>query len=407
MPQPVTRDPSGHFIPRPRVCVVSYSFGKSSETWLWRQIRGLRRLRPHVVCSVRENPSTYSAEDIGIDVLPFELNDDSDPRRWLRRLHGLPAGNFFAATRSEFAVLHPLLKSLNPDVILCHFGPVGLRLLPVARALGVPIVVHFHGIDISRALGSRWYRYSLVNVLRQFARLIVVAGYQREWIHSHCKTRSAADIIPCGVPCSEFSPSRDVGVQPCRFLAVGRFVEKKAPMEVVRAFAACRAACPETEMTMIGAGPLEQETHGLAQRLGVSRAIHFLGEQPTSRVRIELQKAGAFVQHSVTSSRGDMEGWPVSIAEAAASALPVIATNHGEIPLQVQDGLSGLLVAEGDWEGMASAMIRLAKDADLRIRLGRAGRRHMAANYDMSRQIERLEDVLLGACRESPPATVD
>ena len=109
-----------------------------------------------------------------------------------------------------------------------------------------------------------------------------------------------------------------------------------------------------------------------------------------------MGETGAFVQHSVTDESGDMEGWPVSLAEAMASGLPIISTRHAGIVDQVTEGVSGFLVDEGEWEQMAVRMIRLVEDAELRVRMGRAARER-AKTFDAAGQVKKLEQVLLDA----------
>ena len=87
-----------------------------------------------------------------------------------------------------------------------------------------------------------------------------------------------------------------------------------------------------------------------------------------------LSRAAIFVQHSVTDARGKIEGFPVAIAEAMVTGLPIVSTRHSGIPEHVRDGVSGWLVAEGDVAGMAAAMARLLADRGEAARLGLAGR---------------------------------
>jgi glycosyltransferase involved in cell wall biosynthesis len=109
---------------------------------------------------------------------------------------------------------------------------------------------------------------------------------------------------------------------------------------------------------------------------------------------MELARASVFIQHSVTAANGDKEGWPVALAEAAASGLPIVATTHASIPEQVGHGESGLLCDEGDWQAMGKFMQQLADDIALRRAMGAAARSRIAA-YDSAVQIAALEEVLL------------
>jgi glycosyltransferase involved in cell wall biosynthesis len=113
-----------------------------------------------------------------------------------------------------------------------------------------------------------------------------------------------------------------------------------------------------------------------------------------------------FLQHSMNGSNGWVEGFGVSIAEAASSGLPVIVTECGGIPDQVVNQETGLIVPQGDVQAMSDAMLRLARDAALRSRMGRAGRQRAVACFDARRQIERLEDVLLSVVENNAYASI-
>ena len=90
----------------------------------------------------------------------------------------------------------------------------------------------------------------------------------------------------------------------------------------------------------------------------------------------------------------------VSVAEAAATGLPIVATRCGGIVDQVIDGKTGFLVEQRDVDGMAEYMVKLGLEPDLRTKMGQAGRERMVAEFDTQKQIAELESVLLDCCRE-------
>jgi glycosyltransferase involved in cell wall biosynthesis len=115
-----------------------------------------------------------------------------------------------------------------------------------------------------------------------------------------------------------------------------------------------------------------------------------------------MAQAAVFVQHSVTTA-DCIEGFPTAIAEAMASALPVVVTCHSGIPEHVRDGETGLLVAEGDVAGMAGALARLIADRGLARRMGAAGRAHALEHLDRARSRARIRDLMgLPAPVETP-----
>jgi len=84
----------------------------------------------------------------------------------------------------------------------------------------------------------------------------------------------------------------------------------------------------------------------------------------------------------------------VSMAEASAMEVPVIATRHGGIPDHQIDGVTGYLVDEGDWQGMARRMLQLIDSPKTRTEMGRAGRRHIMNVGNLDIQLSKLGDYI-------------
>jgi glycosyltransferase involved in cell wall biosynthesis len=201
--------------------------------------------------------------------------------------------------------------------------------------------------------------------------------------------------IPYGVDTTVFDRAAPAEAPPW-FVAVGRFVEKKAPFITLSAFAKVLPLCPEARLTMIGDGPLLGPCKHLAHAMGISSAVEFLGPQSPEAVAATMRKSRAFVQHSVRATNGDCEGTPVAILEAQAAGLPVVATRHAGIKDVVVEGQSGLLVDELDGDGMADAMRLLAEDAGLAARMGRVGRQIVLDSFSLPRAIQRLASLIEG-----------
>jgi len=199
--------------------------------------------------------------------------------------------------------------------------------------------------------------------------------------------------IPYGVDTTQFAGA-EPGHAPPVFLAVGRFVEKKAPETTLLAFMKVRQSVPDARLVFIGDGPLLSVCRRISRALGLDCAVTFRGYEPPATIARVLATARAFVQHSVTASDGDAEGTPVSILEAMAAGLPVVSTRHGGIKDVVVEGETGFLVDEGDVEGMAERMAALAADAALAARLGAAGRRRALDLFTIETSIARLWEVV-------------
>lgn len=390
--------PSPEPAPRSRVCVVSRWFGVRSQVWLWRQVRLFSRVTPSVVSWTYENRPDYPLDGTPIRLVGTDEEPNVGRGRWLWRLRNLPSRNLYGTQGAEQEHLLRLVRDANPDVLLCHFGQVGLRLLPVARQAGVPLVVHFHGVDISSSLNERYYRWSLRRNLPQFAAVVCVGSHQRQRLIELGMPAERVHLIPCGVPTDEFVPVRhDPRRRGLTFICVCRLVRWKGVHHAIRAFARIAPQVPDSRLIVVGEGAEEDALRRQAAEEGVGAQVEFVGAQPSTRVRELLGRSDVFLQHSLTYRSGWTEGFGVSIAEAAATGLPVIVSDCGGITEQVVDGVTGVVVPEGAVDGMAEAMLTLARDPELRRRLGEAGRRRMVERFDTRLQVRKLEDVLLHA----------
>jgi glycosyltransferase involved in cell wall biosynthesis len=201
---------------------------------------------------------------------------------------------------------------------------------------------------------------------------------------------------PCGVDCAQFAGARP-DLAPPTFLAVGRLVEKKGPLATLAAFRRVVEEAPAARLRVIGDGRMREATEQLVRQLGIQHAVELLGAQNHDVIRREMQSARAFVQHSIRAASGDCEGTPVAVMEASASALPVVATNHGGIADVVRPGITGYLVEEGDVGSMARFMCVLAADPALAAAMGKRGRLTIEERFTQRYRLDRLSSILLMA----------
>jgi len=286
-----------------------------------------------------------------------------------------------------------LFESKKPAVVLAEYGPTGVHLLDACRRLGIPLVVHFHGYDASETKVLEEHVEGYARLFEEAAALVVVSLAMKRQLLTLGAPEWKLHVNPCGVDCEHFSGSAPGTAGPT-LLAVGRFVEKKAPHLTIRAFAQARATIADARLRMIGSGPLLDACRTLADELGVGDAVTLLGAQPPEAVRSEMRRARAFVQHSIRAPSGDCEGMPVSVLEAGACGLPIIATRHAGIPEAVIEGETGLLVDEGDVDGMAAAMRRMLEEPDMAAAMGRASREWIASRFRLEDRIARLWEIL-------------
>lgn len=382
-------------------------FGRYSEIWLKRQAERITRLDVEAIAwGVPERPDwTMNAPTHLIDALPparrwLPDTPESPAQKWAARLLAAPGRNFYRAGRRSRHVLNALAQTRPPSVILAHYGHTGLAMLPTARRFGVPIVVHFHGLDLSSSLRNRWYRWSLMSQLDRFDRIVVVGRRQHDWLIEQGFPEDRLDVIPCGVPVAQFRRDASPARVPARFITVSRLVAQKGVDVCLDAFAQIAPEIPAATLTVVGDGPERAALEARAAQAGLGERVRFTGSLPEERVREELQQASVFLQHSL-DLHGWYEGFGVSVTEAAAMEMAVIVSRCGGLTDQVIDGETGFVVAQGDAAGMAQAMRKLAADPALCERMGAAGRANAAAHFDTDGQVDKLEAVLMAAMEQT------
>jgi glycosyltransferase involved in cell wall biosynthesis len=286
------------------------------------------------------------------------------------------------------------LRGFAPVLVHAHFGPDGLRALPLAARLGVPLVTSLRGYDLSRSRAAllmsgrlSWMNYALFQrrlmrrgdlflaVSDALRRRAIARGYPEERTLTHYN----------GVDLARFFPGtggRDT------ILFVGRLVEKKGLATLLRAFAELRTVRPAATLVVIGDGPLRA---GLEESAG--DRVRFLGWLPPGDVAGWMRRATVLAAPSVPARDGDAEGLPNALVEAAASALPAVGTDHEGIPEAIAEGETGFLVPENDAAALAVRLGAILDSRELRARMGAAARALAEARFDFARQMRRLEEI--------------
>lgn len=286
------------------------------------------------------------------------------------------------------------VRAYAPVLVHAHFGPDGLRALPLAARLGVPLITTLHGYDVSRSdaallLSGRpsWMRYAMRRraLQRRGALFLAVSEALRRRALARFYPPERTLIHYNGVDLADFPPGPG---GPNLILFVGRLVEKKGVEILLRAFAIVRRERPGAALAIIGEGPLRPRLERLA-----GESVRFLGRQPPDAVAGWMRRATVLAAPSVTARDGDAEGLPNVIVEAAASALPAIGTAHSGIPEAIVDGETGFLVAERDAEALAARLLAILGDPELRGRMGAAARALAERRFDLARQMRRLEEI--------------
>ncbi len=301
--------------------------------------------------------------------------------------------------RLRNSALRRYLRKERVEAVLAEYGYTGASVSGACHAAGVPLVVHFHGAEASKRKWLNPYRSAYQEMFATAAAVIAVSRDLEQRLAALGAPRNTLFYNPCGADTSVFAGG-DPAAAPPVFVAVGRFVDKKAPHLTVLAFKKVAEACPDARLIMVGDGELQEACKQLTKALHMADIVEFTGARPHTEVAALMRKVRGFVLHSVTTSDDDMEGTPVSVLEAGAAGLPVVSTRHAGIKDVVIHGETGFLVDEGDIEAMAAYVLQLVRDPDLAARLGQRARQHIDANFSMDKSISSLWNIIESVIRK-------
>jgi glycosyltransferase involved in cell wall biosynthesis len=288
------------------------------------------------------------------------------------------------------------------DLVHAHWvipnGPIGAL---VARRHGIPLVVSLHGSDVSVSQRSGW----LGRLARSsFTRAAAVTAPSEDLLE---RARDlGADchmaLIPYGADADAFAANpaarrrirTQLGMSADHTVicGVGRFVHLKGFEYLIDAFADSSAALPHLRLVFVGDGDLRHSLQDRARSLGVEDAVTFAGMAARDEMPAYLAAADIVVVPSIHYD-GYVDGLPNVALEAMAAGKPLIATRVGGLAQLVQSGENGLLVEEQDSGALADAIVALARDPDLRARLGENGRTLIRDSMNWDVVAERFETV--------------
>jgi glycosyltransferase involved in cell wall biosynthesis len=184
-------------------------------------------------------------------------------------------------------------------------------------------------------------------------------------------------------------------------LFLGHMAPDKGIFDLLDAFAAVRSAVPDLRLVCAGDGERIAVAH-YAERLGMAEAVKFTGWVGPSGKRALFESAAVLAAPCYDAAL------PMSLVEAMAAAVPVVAAAVGGIPELVVDGVNGFLVAPGDSASLARALHSLLADRALAARVGAAARESVRLRHAAERALPRLEELYaaMGVQRSVAPASV-
>lgn len=267
------------------------------------------------------------------------------------------------------------------DFVQAYFAvPAGWVAWILYLTRGLPYAVYFGGSDIPGANPSRYRRIypfltPLLRVIWRSAQFRTVCSQELARLGQLADPTVEFMVIPNGVEIDRFRPISRSAPPRVKILFIGRLIPRKGFQRVVQALPRLRQlAKVPFEVEVVGTGAYRPELDGLAEQLGVSDLIRYVGSVPYERLHESYQYADIFVLTSLS------EGMPSVILEAMSCGLPIVASNVGGNNEIVRDGANGYLVPD-DSEVIAERLGRLVNDQSLRQEMGQRSRA-LAKQYD-------------------------
>ena len=322
----------------------------------------------------------------------------------LRTLNGLALWTARAGT---------LARRTRPGFVWCaELKPAGYPARWLRARYGLPYGVIVHGTELlllqekMRRSRFRWWtaRQLLGGAAVVVANSRLTADLARSVLGALGRPARAPEVrvVPLGTTPSHFRPGIDPRPVRAKYgldggpwlLTVSRLDTHKGIDTVIRALPAVRAAFPAARYAVAGVGSRGPEFERLAGELGLADAVKFLGFVADAELPALYNATDLYVG---ASRRYDLlaEGFGIALVEASACGLAVVAGDSGGVADAVRDGETGMLVDPDDPAAVAAGITRLLGDAELRHRMGEAGRRAVETHYNwdrVARDVRRIDE---------------
>jgi colanic acid/amylovoran biosynthesis glycosyltransferase len=387
-----------------RIAYVMSRFPKLSETFVFNEILAVEKLGADVeVYPLLRERQPVSHPDVGrlvaaarfqpflsVPIVRANLHFlVRHPRRYFAVLREVLSGtagsaNFFVGALGIFPKSVRFAFEMprrGISHVHAHFAThPAVTALIIHRLTGIPFSFTAHGSDLHvdrRMLKQKIAASAFAVTISEFNRGIMAAEAGDELVEK-------IHVVRCGVDLSLFSPAsvsaEKLGIT---IICVASLEEVKGHRFLIEACRILHSRGIHFRCDLIGDGPLAERLRVQIEDSRLTQHVLMHGGKPRREVAAMLAISDVAVLASYPTREGKREGIPVALMEAMATALPVVASDLSGIPELIQDGVSGILIPPGDAAALAGALERLAGDAELRTRLGAAGRRKVHQEFEL------------------------
>ncbi|WP_148630528.1 glycosyltransferase [Bacillus sp. E214] len=355
-----------------------------SETFIYDQTNELVNFKPYYVGLKKIDGINLKERSV------ITLSNGSAFGKLKYYINKITGFNFF---------LTSYIKRLNPVLIHAHFGPDAVNGLKLAKKLGLPFFVTFHGSDITRKkenANSIWLKKYYKNQQKIFSdstKVIAVSNYIKEKLIENGCPEDKIVVHYTGIKIEHKNNNivnNSISNEKI-ILFVGRLVENKGLNYLIDAMQTVQRNYRDAKLIVIGEGPLKKELESYAQKK-LSNFI-FLGKLPHTRVMDIMRQSNIFCVPSVEIETGESEGLGMVFLEASSNGLPIVSFKTGGIKEAVIDGETGILCKPKDTEELATKLLYLLNNKDIATQFGENGIKYTEENFNIRKQNMILEKI--------------
>jgi colanic acid/amylovoran biosynthesis glycosyltransferase len=368
-----------------------YQYLSNCENWIYRLLDNFTEVEV-VIASKQFLDNPFYSEKFRY--IRFPLQDPGTETNEIKK----KIFSFVTSLGYKWYLCHAV-KKLRVDLMHSHFAPVGWEYHRQAKNLGVPHIISFYGFDYENlpALHPEWNnRYKLL--FGEADAFICEGTFAASVLHSQGCPEKKIFVSHLGVDCARipcFPRKKNPGE--LRLLQVAILTPKKGHIYTIRSFIHALETCPDMTLTIVG-----PDREGIKKDLldeirndPVREKIIFIDSIDFNQLYDFMKDYHVFIHPSIHTEHHDSEGGaPVVLLDAQATGMPVISTRHCDIPDEVLDQKTGVLVPEKDVPALSNAIrFFYEMDTERYQEFATEARNHVEKEYDIRKCTETLQKI--------------
>lgn len=294
-------------------------------------------------------------------------------------------------------------KNKIGHILVGHILPLGTSAYILSKFTRVQYSVILHGMDLTFSFKKKRKKILAKKILAKAKNIICMNNYVAEIARETVgkKNYNKIKVVNPGIDnkflTKEYESRGDLIKKynlenKIVLFSVGRLVKRKGFDKVLECLPSVLTDVPDLVYVIAGAGPDEEYLKSISSNLNQDSAI-FLGKITDEEKWAWLNLCDIFIMPS-RNIDGDFEGFGIVFLEANLAGKPVIAGDSGGVSDAIENAINGLLVDPEDINDIAYAIIKLAKDENLRKKLGERGRERAINEFNWGRQVNKIYNII-------------